>query len=85
MLANKALEKVRKAITDTNLHVFVIHNDEFDEKILHFCGQGKAQGKKLCTSTDISEPQASPGTDDKEEYDTLICLAKLNNQKCQLP
>ena len=80
VVANKALEKVRRAIPVTNLHVSVIPDDEFDEKILHFCGQGKAQGKKLYTSTDVSEPQASPGTEDKEEYGTLGCLANLNNQ-----
>ena len=48
---------------------------------MHFCGQGKAQGKRLYTSTDISEPQALPGTEDKEEYGTLCCLDKLNIRK----
>lgn len=80
MVTNKTREKVQKAISDTSLNVSVITEDEFDEKILQFCGQGRAQGRKLYTSTDTSEPLASQETENKDEYGTLGCLANLNNQ-----
>ena len=80
VVVKKALEKVKRAIPETNLHVSVIPDDELNEKIVHFCGQGRAQGKKLYTSINVSEPQASSGTDENAQYGTLGCLAKLNNQ-----